>query len=275
MSATVRTIARLEFAASTRQRWVRFFAAAFALLSLAAAYSSGAMEELGAPEGFARTTVVLVPLVLLLVPLAALLLGVSGQSGDPGGETFLFAQPATRFEVVLGKWAGQLMALAAALAVGFGAGGAFLAATSGTADLPRFLFFLGVSVLLAAAFLALAAAVAARARTRAIALGIAAFVWFLFVLLYDGAALGAAGWISGRVGARLLFASVFGNPADLARVLTLSVAGTPHILGAAGEAWERFLGGPLAAPALSFAALILWIAVPLEAARRGINRRDL
>jgi Cu-processing system permease protein len=272
---TVRAIARLEFTASTRQRWVRFFSAAFALLSLAAAYSSGAMEELGAPEGFARTTVALVPLVVLLVPLAALLLGLSGQAVEAGGEIFLFAQPVTRFEIVLGKWAGQALALAAALAIGFGAGGAFLAATAGGGGLLRFLFFVAVSILLSASFLAIAAAIAARARTRALALGLGAFVWFFFVLLYDGAALGAAGWISGRAGARVLFSSVFGNPADLARVLTLSVAGTPHIMGAAGEAWTRFLGGAVGVSALSGAALLLWVAAPLEAARRWINRRDL
>lgn len=268
-------IARLEFAAAARQRWVRLFAAAFALLSLAAAYSSGAMEELGAPEGFARTTVALVPLVLLLVPVASLLLGVSGFSGEPGGETFLFSQPAGRFEVVLGKWMGQTLALAASLTAGFGAGAAFLVATAGPAQLPRFLFFLAASVLLAAAFLAIAAAIAARVPTRAAALGLAAFVWALFALLYDAAALAAAGWIPGRIGARVLFASVFGNPADLARILTLSVAGTPHILGAAGEAWTRFLGGPLAASGLSLAVLLLWTAAPLAVARLWINRRDL
>jgi hypothetical protein len=55
------------------------------------------------------------------------------------------------------------------------------------------------------------------------------------VLLFDALALGAAVWLTGRAGSRLLMLSVFANPADLMRVLTLSLAGTPYLLGAAGE----------------------------------------
>jgi Cu-processing system permease protein len=274
MSA-VGVIARLEFSAATRQRWVRFFALTFALLSVVIASSAGAAEELSGPEGFARTTVSLVPLTLLLVPLAALLLGVTGQVGEPGSEAYLFAQPVTRAEVLLGKWLGQVAALSAAIAVGLGAGGAFLAASAGPAGIERFLFLIAASVVLGAVFLSLAAAIAAATSRRAAALGLAAFVWFLSALLYDGIALAVAGWSPGRTGTRVLFVSVFGNPADLARVLILQLAGTPHVLGAAGEAWNRFLGGALPALLLSSIALLAWSALPLAAARRSLRRRDL
>lgn len=275
MKNAVATIARLELATASRQKWLRLFTAAFCLLALAVSSSSGAAGELGAFEGFERTTVSLVPLVLLLVPLAALLLGVSGQSQDPGGEVFLFTQPVSRFEVILGRWIGELAALAVAIGVGFGAGAAFLSVQAGLAGLPRFLFFLGSSTLLGAVFLAIAAAIAARTATRSAALATAAFVWFFFVLLYDGVVLGAAGWAAGRAGTRLLFLSVFGNPADLVRILTLSISGTPHVLGAAGESWARLLGGATVSVALASAALLAWIAAPLELARRLLLRRDL
>lgn len=275
MSGAVRTIARLEFVTVIRQRWVRLFAVAFALLTLAASYSSGALEELGGAEGFARTTVSLIPLVLVLVPLAALLLGVSGHTGEPGGEAFLFAQPVSRFEVLLGKWLGQTLSLGGALLAGFGAGALALTAAAGPEGLPRFLVFVAACLLLAAAFLAVAAAVSARCSRRTAALGVAAFAWFFFVLLFDALALAAAGWLTGRAGARALFLSVFANPADLTRVLALSLAGTPHVLGAAGDAWLRFLGGPVPAVGLSVAALAAWVALPLEVARRAIARRDL
>jgi Cu-processing system permease protein len=271
----IAVIARLEFSAATRQRWVRFFALAFALISIVVAWSAGAVQEISAPEGFAATTVALTPIVLLLVPLAALLLGVSGQAGEAGGEAFLFAQPVSRREVLIGKWLGQVAALAAALGVGLFSGGAFLAACVGLSGVERFCFLVAVCVVLGAVFLSIAAALVALAGKRATALGLAAFVWFLFALLYDGVALGAAGWIPGRIGARILFGSVFGNPSDLARVLTLSIAGTPHVLGAAGEAWSRLLGGAASATLLSAAALFAWTAAPLAAARFWLERRDL
>ncbi len=275
MNAAVRAIARVEFVAAARQRWVRLFTAAFALLAGGMAWSSGAVAELGGPEGFARTTVALVPLVIALVPLAALLLGISGHAGEPGGEAFLFAQPVTRFEVLLGRWLGQTAALATALGLGFGAGALYLTILIGPAGLPGYLRFTGIAMLLGAAFLALAAALAAGIARRAAALGTAAFVWFASVLLYDALALSAAGWLTGRAGGKALMLSVLGNPADLARVLALSTSGTPHVLGAAGDAWQRLLGGPAAATGIALLGLGLWIVLPLLAARWFIARRDL
>jgi ABC-type transport system involved in multi-copper enzyme maturation permease subunit len=234
------TIARVEFVSVARLRWIRMFALAFALLAVGAAWSAGAARDLGGADGFARTTVTLVPLVLLLVPLVAILLGITGQTTESGSDAFLFAQPVTRFEVLVARWAGQSAALGTALA-----------------------------------FVSLATLVAALVERRVAALAVGAFLWFFFVLLFDALALGAATWLTGRAGTRLLMASVFANPADLMRVLTLSLAGTPNLLGAAGESWHRFLGGPVWATSLSCIGLLAWVCVPLAAARIAIARRDL
>jgi hypothetical protein len=81
--------------------------------------------------------------------------------------------------------------------------------------------------------------------------------------------------VPGTAGARVLFVSVFGNALDLVRVLTLLAAGTPHVLGAAGESWMRALGSPAAALAVSSAALTAWIVVPLAVATSLHSARDL
>jgi hypothetical protein len=80
----VLTIARLECVTAARLKWVRLLTAAFALLAGAAAYSVGAANELSGADGFARTTMALIPVALLLIPLAAWVLGVCGQSAEPG-----------------------------------------------------------------------------------------------------------------------------------------------------------------------------------------------
>ena len=275
MMGRLAVVARLEFVSVARLRWIRLFAVAFALLAVGAAWSAGSARELMGVDGFARTTVALVPLVLLLVPLVAILLGVAGQTEEPGADAFLHAQPVTRFEVLLGRWAGQGAAVGCALAAGFGAGAAVVALGAGLADLPRFLVFAAATFALALAFLAIAALVAALVERRVAAIATGAFIWFCCVLLFDAMALASAVWLTGRAGSRLLMASVFANPADLMRVVTLSLAGTPHLLGAAGESWHRFLGGPEQAALLACAALGLWIAAPLAAARLAIARRDL
>jgi len=275
MTSHLLTMARLEFVAAARLNWIRLLTVAFALLAAAAAYSAGAASELSGSDGFARTTMALVPVVLILVPLAALILGVSGQCADSGGEPFLFAQPVSRAAVLLGRWVGECAALAGSIVCGLGAGAVVIAFGSGTEGLTGFAVFVLAAVVLALVFLSIAAAIASASTSRIAALGGATFAWFFFVLLYDGAALSAAGWFTGRAGGHVLLGSVFGNPADLIRVVTLSLAGTPNVLGAAGDAWVRFLGGTHAAAAASIAALVLWIVAPLMAGVRVLQTRDL
>lgn len=269
------TIARLEFVTVARLRWIRLLAAAFALLAAAAAYAAGAASELSAPDGFARTTMVLVPIVLVLAPLAALVLGIAGQSAEPGTEPYLFAQPVGRVTVIVGRWMGEAAALSAAILVGLGAGAALVAWAAGFDGIASYGALMAATVVLAAIFLSIAAAVAAFLEKRTAALGAGTFVWFVFVLLYDGVALSLAGWLTGSFGAHVLFGSVFGNPADLIRVLTLSVAGTPNVLGAAGDAWIRFAGGPAEAALAATGALTVWLLAPLGLAVWAIDVRDL
>ena len=275
MTSQLLTIARLELAATARLKWIRLLAAAFALLAAAAAYSTGAANELSGADGFARTTIALVPVVLMLVPIAAVVLGVSGQASEAGSEPFLFGQPIGRATVLIGRWVGESIALAGAIVVGLGIGGAIVAFGSGTDGLLQYVFFMSTTIALAVIFLAIAAPIAAATDQRVVALGCGIFAWFFFVLLYDGAALSLAGWITGSLGGRLLFGSIFGNPADLVRVVTLSVAGTPNVLGAAGDAWIRFLGGTTAATIAATTALIAWLITPLAVGVRLISARDL
>jgi Cu-processing system permease protein len=268
-------LARLEFVSAARLRWIRWLAAAFGLLSIAGAYAAGAAGELSSPDGFSRTTMALVPVVLVLVPLAALVLGISGQAAEPGTEPYLLAQPVARSTVLIGRWLGEATALAGAIGAGFGAGAGVVAFNAGLDGIAGYVWFVAAAIVLALIFLSIAAAIAAAVEKRSAALGIGTFAWFFFVLLYDGVALSLASWLTGSTGGRVLFGSVFGNPADLVRVVTLSVAGAPNVLGAAGDAWVRFLGGSMRAAVLAAAGLAAWTAAPLAAAVQLMNRRDL
>lgn len=275
MTADVFTIARLEVIAAARLNWIRLLTAAFALLAGAAAYSAGAADELSGADGFARTTVTLVPVVLILVPLAAVVLAVSGHSSEPDGQPFLFAQPVSRSAILVGRWLGQAAALGGAVLAGLSIGAGMIALGSGVDGIGRFALFGAASIALALVFLSLGAAIAAATEKRVAALGVAVFAWFVFVLLYDGAMLSIAGFLTGRIGGRILFLSIFGNPADLVRIVALSWAGTPNVLGATGDAWLRFLGGSVAAGALAVTALAAWTLVPLGVASRLLSARDL
>ena len=275
MTADLFTIVRLEFTGVARLRWIQLLTVAFTLLTTAAAYSAGAAVELSGADGFGRTTMTLVPVVLILVPLAALVLGISGHSTEPGSEAFLVAQPLGRATVLIGRWIGEAAALGCSIAAGFGLGGLLVALSSGADGLVRFVFFVAATMGLGLIFLSIAAAIASATESRVTALGVGTFAWFLFVLLYDGAVLSAAGWLSGSLGGRVLFSSIFGNPVDVVRVAMLSVAGTSNVFGATGDAWTRFLGGTLYASLALLGSFIAWTAMPLALAARVLRRRDL
>lgn len=275
MTKNLIAIARLECLSVARLKWMRMLTAAFALLAAAAAYSAGAAGELSGADGFARTTLALIPIALILVPLAAVILGVSGQATEPGSESFLFTQPVHRATVILGRWAGEAAALGSAIAAGFGIGAVVVVSGNGVDGIQQYVFFVAATFALGAIFLSLASVISAATGTRAVALGLATFVWFFFVLLYDGMALSAAGLTGGLVGGRVLFASVLANPVDLIRILMLIVPGTSGMLGAAGEAWIRFMGGDQSAWLIATAVVTLWLFVPLLVAVSILKKRDL
>jgi Cu-processing system permease protein len=269
------TIARIELVSAARRRWTPLFTAALALLVMATAAASGAVHDTGGSDTLERTAIAVVPLMLALVPLAALLMGVTGHAGEPGSETFLFTQPVSRKEVLLGKWTGQLLAVWGAIAFGVGGGAAIVAAQSDLAGWPAFAVLVAGAMALGAVFLSIAALLAAATTRRGTALGACLFAWFGFVLLYDGVVIAVAQSLTGASGARVLFGSVFGNPVDLVRLFVLSWSGAPDVLGAAGESWTRFLGGSSRAIGGSAAAIVVWTLGPLAAAWRVLERRDL
>jgi ABC-type transport system involved in multi-copper enzyme maturation permease subunit len=269
------TIARVEWIAALRLKWLRTLTAAFALLAAAAACSAGAANDLSGADGFARTAMALVPVVLILVPLASLVLGISGQAAESGGEPFLFSQPIGRATVLVGRWLGECAALVSATAGGLAIGGVVIAAQAGVDGLASFVFFVATAAILAIIFLSIAAGLSATIDSRVTALGAGVFAWFFFVLFYDAAVLSVATWLSGPRGGRVLFGSIFGNPVDLVRVIALTLSGTPHALGAAGEAWVRFLGGPWMTAAASASAIAIWVIAPLVIGVRFLAARDL
>ena len=118
-------VARKEVRDALRNRWFLLYAAAFAVLALALSRLSLGDTSAAGFAGFGRTAASLVNLVLLVVPLMGLTLGAASLAGERerGTLPMLLAQPVTRREVLLGKYAGLAQAQGAALALGFGLAG--------------------------------------------------------------------------------------------------------------------------------------------------------
>jgi Cu-processing system permease protein len=270
-------VARQELLLAARSRWVQIFAAVFALLALGVAGSGYILSGGHGFQDFARTSASLVELVALVVPLAALLMGVLALAPERGTSELLYAQPIARRTVLLGKLLGLFVALSAAQSVGFGAAGLVIFSQAGESGGGGYALLVLGSVLLTAAFLAVAALLAAGAvgRKRVRALAVAIVVWFVAVVLFDVAALGTASLLPSGTASRLLVVSVIVNPVGAVRTGSLLAIEGTAAFGAASLAFLRFTRGEAGAAAALVASVALWIVVPAVLAVRRLGRVDL
>jgi Cu-processing system permease protein len=269
--------AREELVLALRSRWTQVFAAVFGVLAVAVAGAGYVLSGGHGVQDFARTAVSLVQLVLLLVPLTALLIGVSSLASDRGAAELTFSQPVSRGTILFGKLLGLFQALGAAQALGFGAAGAVVYTQSGSEGVGGFLLLVAASLVTTAVFLGLAALLGAGAvgRKRMRALTLALVVWFAAVAFVDLLALGLATLLPSGTASRVLMVSTLLNPLGAVRTgALLAVEGT-GAFGAASLALFRFAGGPRGTFLLIGASLLLWLAGPAWIALRRLRRADL
>lgn len=269
--------AREELTLAVRSRLLVIFAVVFAGLALLVAWSGYVLTGGTGMQDFSRTAASLVELVLLVVPLAALVIGVTALTPEPGAAELLYAQPVARHRILFGKVAGLFLAIVAAEAIGFGASGLVLFSRTGHDGLARFAGVISSSVVLTAIFLSVAAAVTAGAtsRQRARSLATALVIWFTAVVLFDVAVLGAASWLPSGVASRLLIVSAIVNPVDAVRTATLMAIEGTTAFGAASLAFLRFTDGAAGAIWMLSASAVFWIVAPLAIGAVRLSRRDI
>jgi ABC-type transport system involved in multi-copper enzyme maturation permease subunit len=183
----------------------------------------------------------------------------------------LLAQPLERRDLLLGKYLGLLLSLAAATIVGFVPAAVIVARYAGASSLLGYALFPLLSILLIGAMLGLGIVVSVRSHGGVQAQGRAIFLWFLFVLMYDLLLMGtliASGLSSAALAALLVL-----NPVDSARVLVvLALEPDLYLLGPAGA----LLVGELShagTAILLLSTLVAWAVVPLLAALRLFRLR--
>ncbi len=270
-------VARQELVLAVRSRWTQIFGAVFALLALGVAASGYILSGGSGFQDFARTSASLVQLVVLVVPLAALFMGVLALAPERGTAEVLFSQPVSRRTILLGKLLGLFVALSAAESLGFGAAGLVIFSEAGQEGVGAYALLVLGSMLLTAAFLAVAACLGAgavgRRRTRALALALV--VWFAAVVLLDLAALGVASLLRSGAASRVLILSVIANPASAFRTGALLAVEGSAAFGSASLAFLRFTGGPLGAGLALLGSIAAWIVLPALAAIHRLARVDL
>lgn len=270
-------IARRELALSLRSRAVQMFALLFAALALLVAASGYVLSGGSGLQDFSRTAASLVELLLLLVPLTALIFGVTALTPDAGAAELLYSQPIERRTVLGGQLLGLFLALTAAQAVGLGLAGAVLFARTGFDGLSGYLGLAAGSVALTAVFLALAAAIAAghSSARRARALATAVTIWLAAVVVVDIAALGVASALPSGMASKTIIVSTLANPAGAVRTAVLMMIEGTAAFGSASMALLRFTGGVTSMAMWLVLSIAAWIAAPLVVATARLRRTDL
>lgn len=222
-------------------------------------------------RGFARALAALVQLALFFVPLMALFPATAAIASqrEVGSLDYLLAQPLTPGNVFAGKWAGVTAALLLSLALAFSATGAVAAARGVPAGLVAGL--LGLTLLLAAAFVSLGMWISARSASRARATTLGLTLWLVLVALGSLGLMGA--FVRWGLPAWVLEAWSLANPVEAYRLAAVVLLDPDaELLGAAGAALLERTGRPLLV-GLAMGSLLAWTGLGFAAGRRSLGRR--
>lgn len=268
-------IARQELRIGLRNRWVPVYAVVFAVLTGAVSYFGLSVIEFTGFQGFERTTVSLLNLVLYIVPLAAMLMTVQSFSSEGGATDQLFTEPVSRSEIVAGKLAGVAGAITLATLLGFGLPAALIARYAGTGGLGSYLILVAYTVLLATVFCSIAALVTIAMRRSLRAYAAVLTVWFVLLLLYDLVVIGITFLLPEGYANRTAIWCMFFNPVDSTRVATLMATAGKEVYGLAGALLTRRLHGETRAIITLTLAICAWAYFPARYAARILRRQDI
>ena len=264
------TIAQRELREALRNKWLWFYAVAFAGLALALSQAGLASAGYAGLGGFGRTAASLINALLLFVPLMGLSVGAGAVAGDRerGTLLYLLAQPVSRAEVFFGKAIGAAMALVAALGLGFGLAGLGLA-SGGDGNALAYLMLAGFTLLLALVSLGLGFIVSTLTRKGATAAGAALVLWLGLVFFGDLGLVGAT--LTWRPTSDVLFMLLVVNPLQVFKLASIySLRATLDTLGAVGQFAFFQFGSAL--PVVLLTLLAGWIVATFGAAFALFNR---
>jgi len=264
MIRPVLILAAAEFQEGLRNRWV----VSAVLLLAALAFSLALLGS--SPIGETRvsamnvTTVSLASLSVYLIPLIALILSHDAIVGERerGTLLLLLAYPINRWQVITGKFLGHLAIITAAIVLGYGSTGLYLAVTSGAqaSDWQLFVSMVGSSLMLGSVFIALGYLISVAVSSRATAAGVAIASWLLMVVVYDLLLLGLVLTdTENNISENLFGAFLLLNPADVYRLFNLAGSDAASLVsGSFGVLENSFLSS-----GVLILCLALWIVAPL------------
>ncbi|MBL7855878.1 MAG: ABC transporter permease subunit [Cyclobacteriaceae bacterium] len=210
----------------------------------------------------------LMNVALLVVPLVSVVFTTIHYFNSYEFIELMLAQPIHRRAVFLSEYLGVASSLVMAFLLGVGMPVALFGA--GTAGLA--LVFSGTMLTLVFVSLAFLSSVLTQDKAKAI--GVALLFWFYFSLIYDGILLWVVYTFSDYPLEKITLGLVALNPVDLARIILLLQLDISALMGYTGAFYQKFFGSA-AGMLFSSLTLLLWVLLPLWAATRIFQKKDL
>jgi Cu-processing system permease protein len=206
--------------------------------------------------------------VLIVVPLISIIFSTIFIYNNADFIELLVAQPVKRSQILLADYLGMTVSLVVAFLIGV-AVPVFIYAPDATGG---YLVMVGTTLTLIFTSLAFFGAVTARDKARGI--GVSLLLWFFFSVIYDGLLIGFMFLLSDYSLERsVLFITMF-NPIDLARISLMMKMDISALMGYTGAIY-RDLFGTGAGMALTFLLMLVWAVIPLIAAVRIFQKKNL
>jgi Cu-processing system permease protein len=228
--------------------------------------STIAMFQLDSDGG--KVIMSLLNIVLMVVPLISIIFTTIHFYNSYEFIELMLAQPVNRRAVFLSEY----FAVAFSLCFAFVAGVGFPLLAYGAGLSALTLLFTGTVLTLVFVSLAFLSAVLTRDKAKAI--GVALLFWFYFSLIYDGLLLWIIYSFSDYPLEKITLVLIALNPVDLARVLMLLQLDIAALMGYTGAFYKDFFGSELGV-FFSVGTLIVWVLLPLYAAQRVFQKKDL
>jgi len=269
----VGAFARREFRDAVSSKWFALYTLSFTVLAVAVSFMS--LSGVGSTgfAGFGKTTAGLLNMIMLIVPLMALMAGAGSIAGERerGTLLYLLAQPVSRTQLLIGKFAGLACALGCSLMFGFGVSAGVLAWRTGGVGVMAYATLVGLTCALALSMLSIGMLISVCSRRSGVATGVGLFTWLTLVFLSD------LGLMAGTVLFKLRVQEVLTlgvlNPLQSFKMAVIvAMNASLDVLGPVGTYASHTFGQWLAPMLIGM--LLAWSLIPLALAMVLFSRRS-
>lgn len=214
-----------------------------------------------------KSTVSLLNVVLLLVPLVSIIFGTIHYYNSSNFIEMLLALPVKRSSIFWTEYFG----LSISLSIGFLIGVGVPVLVNGASLTGLYLIICGI--FLSFIFTALAFLSSVINRDKARGIGLSLIIWFYLAVIFDGLVLIIYLLFSNYPLEKVIIIASALNPIDLARIMILLKLDISALMGYTGATFQNFFGSMFGI-IFSIFFLLLWILIPAFFSLRIFNRKN-